>query len=227
MMMEDNEAYLLYYNEAKLLVDPNQVWKLASEVCGEQYLDFNIDPSWRVYISDLFKLPWETVFGFRLQIKYANSRPEQILNSLISRPWRTCSDIYHIGKTMLKASKICFPGLPHQIEDRKAPNSDSCDTYGLSEHSNPQKQGIETSLQGAKAGREPCTFPQTFQSLQSETNKPIINHRNPCAVPFGAFFPVKQESSSSKPWTDQQIFEAILKGKRIPNQRNSCFGPFF
>ena len=75
-MTEENEAYLLYYNKAKQLVDPNRVWDSATQV--SQMLVFNIHPSWRAYISDLYKLPWATVFGFSLQIEYAHSRAQQI-----------------------------------------------------------------------------------------------------------------------------------------------------
>ena len=64
--MEEEEKWNLFYNKAKHHVDPDRVWETVHGVCHMS--NVSLHSSWRNYLFDLYKLPWTTVFLYRLQL---------------------------------------------------------------------------------------------------------------------------------------------------------------
>ena len=67
-MLEQEEAWNLYYDSAIQEIDPQGVWELAEGVC--RLLEVPLHNSWKTYLSELYKLPSTTVYITYLKLNY-------------------------------------------------------------------------------------------------------------------------------------------------------------
>jgi hypothetical protein len=116
-IIHEEEAFNLFYDEAIQTVDSNRIWDLAQSVC--QMLEFNIHPSWFIYISELYKLPWTTIYLSLLQFECCSDRfgppLRQIIQVLTQGPLR----INRKRKTISKACKISCPDEFRRKEEER------------------------------------------------------------------------------------------------------------
>lgn len=106
IMMDEEEAWNYYYEEAIQVVDSNRVWTLVENVCD--MLDIRIHRSWYSYVPELYKLPWTTAYLSFLQIDNFSDRSghlKQILQVLGNGPLR----INLRKKPLTQASSIACP----------------------------------------------------------------------------------------------------------------------
>ena len=115
-LMEEEEAWNLYYDEAIQIVESKQVWNLIENVCD--MLEIKIHSSWYSYVPELYKLPWTTAYLMFLQIdnfSERTSRLKQILEVLSNGPLR----ISHRKKTLVNAYSIHCPyEFKHKDKER-------------------------------------------------------------------------------------------------------------
>ena len=105
-LMEEEEAWNLYYDEAIQMVDSNRVWALSENVCD--MLEIKIHSSWYSYIPELYKLPWTTAYLIFLQVDNFSERTsplKQILEVLSNGPLK----INRRKKPLVNVSTITCP----------------------------------------------------------------------------------------------------------------------
>ena len=105
-LIDEEEAWNLYYDEAIQIVDSKRVWHLIENVAN--MLEIKIHSSWFSYIPELFKLPWTTAYLFFLQIDNFSERTsplKQVLEALSNGPLK----INRRKKPLTKTSTIDCP----------------------------------------------------------------------------------------------------------------------
>ena len=79
-MMGQEEAWNLYYDSVIQEIDPQRVWELAEGVC--KLLEVPLHESWESYVSELYKLPWTTVYLTYLELNYCIDN-ENLVNRVV------------------------------------------------------------------------------------------------------------------------------------------------
>ena len=102
----EEDAWLYYYDEAVQVVDAKNVWNVAQEVAA--MLEFNIHPSWRNYINELYKLLRATVYLNFYQIDSFANHSDTIANRILT-VLEINLKLNTMYKTLTRASTIVFP----------------------------------------------------------------------------------------------------------------------
>ena len=66
LMLSEEESWNLFYDNAKDGVEKEEVWKHVLGVC--YMMNIPLHPSWKTYLTELYKLPWTTVYLLRCQL---------------------------------------------------------------------------------------------------------------------------------------------------------------
>ena len=67
LMMDSEDAWFYFRNDAVEKMNRNDVLKIAGSVCNT--LGFKLGKSWEVYVSDLAKMPWTSLYLTSLELE--------------------------------------------------------------------------------------------------------------------------------------------------------------
>jgi len=74
LMMDSEEAWLFYHDEARENIDVNDVLNTANNVCS--VIGFKLSNSWETYVRELYKFPWTTLFLTSLELEKFGERTQ-------------------------------------------------------------------------------------------------------------------------------------------------------
>ena len=104
LMMNEEESWNLYYDTAIQEIDPENVWDLAESVC--QTLEFPLHETWKSYLSELFKLPWTTVYLTFLQFSECS---DTLVNRIIQALYAGTFDVEDKAKLSIPDAAVPCP----------------------------------------------------------------------------------------------------------------------
>ena len=109
LMLADDEEdiWFYYYDEAMQCIDSNRVWRLAKEVAF--MLEFDIHPSWKAYIDELYKQSRTSVYLSYHQIKLLADINDKWVNQIMTVLCQGNLKINCRRKTLTKTSSIIYP----------------------------------------------------------------------------------------------------------------------
>ena len=74
LMMDGEEAWLYYHDEARENIDVNDVLNTANNVCS--LIGFKLSNSWKTYVRELHKFPWTNLFLTSLELEKVCERTQ-------------------------------------------------------------------------------------------------------------------------------------------------------
>ena len=72
LMLTEEESWNLFYDQAKDVVDAEEVWKKVLGVC--YMMNIALHCSWKAYLPELYKLPCTTMYLMRCQLFHFDSQ---------------------------------------------------------------------------------------------------------------------------------------------------------
>ena len=74
LMMDSEESWLFYHDEARENIDVNDVLNTANNVCS--LIGFKLSNSWKTYVRELHKFPWTNLFLTSLELEKVCERTQ-------------------------------------------------------------------------------------------------------------------------------------------------------
>ena len=65
-MMDNDDAWMYYHDEAAEQIDLNSVLNATESICSA--LGFKLGKSWEVYANELLKMPWTSIYLASLEL---------------------------------------------------------------------------------------------------------------------------------------------------------------
>ena len=105
---DEEKAWIYYYDEAMQCVDSNRVWSLAQQV--SHMLEFDIHPSWKAYIDELYKQSRTSVYLNYFRCKdLAGTEQEANLDLILNVLHRGNLQIDCRRKPLTNVSTVAYP----------------------------------------------------------------------------------------------------------------------
>ena len=86
-MMDNDDAWMYYHNEAAEQIDLNSVLNVTESICSA--LGFKLGKSWEAYANELLKMPWTSIYLASLELdvfKLADNLQSRILYAVYYNP---------------------------------------------------------------------------------------------------------------------------------------------
>ena len=91
LMMDNDDTWMYYHDEVVEQIDLSVILKMAESVCSA--LGFKLDKTWEVYVTELPKLPWTSIYLTSLELEDYCELEDRILYAIYYGPCgRKCKD---------------------------------------------------------------------------------------------------------------------------------------